>query len=225
MMGARTIGATTLNWNGNPFLVPHLRMLREAGVDQQAVIQGSAPWPNYRHTVEHDGSSAAAVAEGFAVVPAVVNDFCSAIRNQAASTLDCDVALLLDGDMFLAPHDLRRLLDFIRYSDFDLFRMNYRRCCMNYYGFDFRYGARDSHPLTFDAIAVARGLTFSKTTYIEGLNPCVIEWPDFTVHHFTGWKGWPSAEARAAERVRVEAAYVGRVWTPAPAWLQEMIGV
>lgn len=195
----KKIGAIILNWNGEKFIVPHLRMLTQGGVDEFVMIQGTAPWSDYEkeyHLSSKPDNSEALVKDLFPqvkIIPAVENKFSSVLYNQGLEALqDCDLVLRLDYDMFLTKEDWKTFMDILHDDNFQYenVRLDFSRNTINYYG-DFYHGVRNAKE--FDPIAVSPATKFS------GL----LDYPDddmtilsevnghfFTIHHFRGWKGF-----------------------------------
>lgn len=131
-----------------------------------------------------------------------------------------DKVLIFHADVVMEADELAKLLTFIEGSDYDIYKLDMRRCTINYYC-DLDHGLRDC--LDVEPIAVRAGVRFSSGIYQyppERYRTVVIE--GITNHHFTGWKGpasshefvdGPEGAARAAQ-------YGG--WIPAPPGLREI---
>ena len=185
------IGAITCNWNGERFIKAHLKMLSKY-VDRIIVLQGTAPWKDYAS--EYKLSSIADESEliikkefpNIEIYPARVNEFCCDLYNQGQEILekDCDIALRLDVDMFLTDKDFKRLIKFIKEEDFPAYRVDFKKCNINYY-YNFNHGVKDMHG--WDVMALKTKYRYRNLIDVDE-KFYTISWEDFSIHHLKGWK-------------------------------------
>ncbi len=185
----KKIGAITCNWNGERFIVPHLKMM--TGIDRQIVIQGTAPWGDYKDeyglSEKPDDSEKLVKDMGVEVYPACQNKFGPELYNQGLEILkDCDIVLRLDYDMFLTQKDWKRLIEFIRNTKWDCYLLNFNKCTINYYA-DFNHGLQNARE--FDPIAFSPEFRLEKPFKYPYGSHYTIDWDDFLIHHFRGFKG------------------------------------
>jgi hypothetical protein len=191
------VGAVVANWNGDPFLIPHLKMLRAAGVDRIVLSQGPGPWakaalfpPCSAYAKEHDGSRDRAAALGFVEIidNPLSTDFGAHVYNPGLRHLrdDCDMVFRLDSDMFLLPPDAALLVKLVRETDADCVRMDFQASTIDYSG-DFDHGTKAARE--FDPIAVSPQKLFSGLLDYPAVKTMMVSVPNI-VHHFRGWKGF-----------------------------------
>jgi hypothetical protein len=191
----RKVGALCANWNGDPFLIPHLKMLRAAGVDRILVSQGPGPWgkaalypPCPAYAKEHDGSRARAAALPFVEVidNPLSTEFCAEVFNPGLRHLsDCDIVLKLDSDMLMMPADAARFVEYIRGTAFDCYHLDFKVSTIDY-SYDYDHGTKTG--VEFDIMAVAPQRLFTGLLDYPAVHRTTIAMPD-VIHHFRGWKG------------------------------------
>ncbi len=197
-MKKRKIGSITCNWNGERFIVPHLKMLRSYGVEKSIVLQGTAPWADYQ--AEYDISfepdkSEQMIKDSFPEVEihkTWQNVYDSKLYNQGLEILeDCDLVLRLDYDMFLTKKDWKTFIDLLTITNYDLYRLNFSKRTINYY-YDHDHGVMNA--LEEDPIAMSPGgRMINILDYVRSDRPptlYTISDEDFMIHHYRGWKGY-----------------------------------
>lgn len=189
----RKIGSITCNWNGENLIIPHLKMLRSGGIDKSIVLQGTAPWDDYKK--EHGISSKPdrseqLIREKFPeikIYSACQNKYDAKLYNQGFDILsDCDIVLRLDSDMFFTKKDWEIFLIFINSTEFDSYRMNFKRDSINYYmSWDYDHGLRDA--LEFDPLAVNPKHKLQNLVDYPMENCIIMKFSDWACHHLRGW--------------------------------------
>lgn len=194
----RKVGAVCANWNGDPFLIPHLKMLRAAGVDRIVVSQGPGPWgkaalypPCGAYAKGHDGSADRARALPFVEVIAnpLSTEFCAEVYNPGLRHLaaDCDIVLKLDSDMLMLPADAARFVEYIRKTAFDCYHLDFKVSTIDY-SYDFEHGTKTGVEFDIMVVAPQRMLSGDGLLDYPAVHRTSIVMPDI-IHHFRGWKG------------------------------------
>lgn len=209
----RKLGSLTPIYNNEPFIIPHFKMLESYGIDRNVVLLGSRPFPQYH--VEHGYSlkpdkSEELLKKRFPKVEIFPSnysgEFGASLYNQAFPFMrDCDIVLIFDVDMLFTPPDWKKMIDFIRNTDHDCYRMNYCDNSINYY-MDFDHGLKDAKE--FDPRAINPKYDFEQVLEYPHGKQYVMEWESWVCHHFRGWckpksvtKNWPESDyARQAFR-------------------------
>lgn len=203
------IATVTPIWNNEQFLHPHFKMISEL---ENIVILGEKPFPEYADV--YKVSSVPDKSEDILrtefpkvrILKATTNEFGADLLNpgvELAEQLGYDLILKLDADMLLDKTNWRRLIDFL--SDdlpFDVFRLNYRDNTMVYYK-DFEHGApcRIAGPgAGSDIVALSTKNRFIGNLHSDALCENTINWSDFIVHHFVGFK--PSFDVESFAKLR-----------------------
>jgi len=195
----RRIGALTPVWNQELFIKPHYDMLTEAGLDRYVVLMQKGPLPNYQK--EHGYGiypdlSRQIIEEYFPQVeiyegnyPTTI-EFSGGLYNEGLEMMeDCDIVLRLDPDMFWTKKDFTAFIDYIRKTDFDCYRMDFRKNSINYYMTgDFNHGLKDAQEV--DPLGVNPHFKFTGVLDYKVPIPKqkVIDIPDWMCHHFRGWQ-------------------------------------
>lgn len=195
----KKIGAIVLNWNGEKFIYPFMKMITSYGVDKVVMIQGSKPWSDYEAeyglSSEPDNSERI-IREQFPEVeiyPACLDEFGGHLYNQGLRYFEgFDLVLRLDYDMFLTQEDWKKFIDILRADDFDYdnVRLDFARNTINYY-YDFDHGSMNARE--FDPIAISPKHEFSGILDYPDDNMLILskyDGHDFMIHHFRGWKGF-----------------------------------
>lgn len=189
-------------WNQELWIKPHFDMLSK--LDFNLVAIHREPLPSYHR--EHGYSRKADRSEEYlkkyfpdvklieSTYPAHM-DFRAELFNEGLEQLqDYDIVFRLDPDMFWTEKNWEKMLDYIRETDFDAYRMDFAPDSINYYMTgDFDHGLKDAKE--HDILAVNPKKMFEY--YEDQLSVIPLGWPhdndtffkweDFMCHHFRGW--------------------------------------
>jgi hypothetical protein len=250
----RKIGSITPIWNQELWIKPHFEMLSK--LDKNVVVLHERPLPNYFK--EHGYSTKPDLSEELIreMFPNVEiykseypegKEFGADIYNECLKYVqDCDIVFRLDPDMFFEDEVWEDLVNFVRESDFDCYRMNFARDSINYYMTgDFDHGLKDAqemdplainpkYPLETPIITENGESTFYMFQYPHG-NETVINFDDFMCHHFRGWnkpKSTPNPEWKNSDYARTNLVLYGddgdwfsvpeRIKNKIESWLSEL---
>lgn len=195
----KKIGAIVLNWNGQTFIYPFMKMLHQGGVDKIVMIQGSRPWSDYEKEYglsNNPDHSEQIVRDHFPdveIYPATFDEFGAHLYNQGLKHFEgFDLVLRLDYDMFLTKEDWDKFMAILHDDNFQYnnARLDFARNTTNYY-YDFDHGCTNARE--FDPIAVSPKHEFSGILDYPDDNMVILskyDGHDFMVHHFRGWKGF-----------------------------------
>ncbi|MDE2098563.1 MAG: hypothetical protein KGL39_15015 [Patescibacteria group bacterium] len=224
---ARRVGTVTLVRNCENFILPHLNMLK--GADKRVVLYLKQPFKPYTQYYPEQPDRALELAKtvkGVEIVETDIDTYGKDVYNAALDACsDCDIVILLHADNFTL--DFKKLLNYIRSTDFSCYKLNFPKCVISYYH-DFEHGIRDA--LDHDPMAVSpRGRFESVMTYNS---PRTTEIDFLTFHHFVGWKGKASTKewidgvidddsGRNSIKLREQFGD----WTPAPEEIRKMFKV
>lgn len=122
-------------------------------------------------------------------------DFRAELYNEGLALLqDYDIVFRLDPDMFWTKENWDKMIDYIRNTDFNAYRMDFHPDSVNYYMTgDFDHGLKDAWE--HDVLAVNPNYPF-KVIEDEGSiqvlgwpygNDTFFKWDGFICHHFRGW--------------------------------------
>ena len=118
---------------------------------------------------------------------------------------DCDIVFRLDPDMLFTDHDWKLLVDLVRNTKFDAYRMDFKKDSINYYMTgDFNHGLKDAQE--YDPLAVNPNLLFTGVLDYPGESK-IIDIPGFICHHFRGWQKPKSTPSDWADKM-VSKEYV-----------------
>lgn len=201
----RKIGVLEPIWNQEPFIIPHFKMLESYGVDRIVTLIGGRPLPQYY--TEHGYSlipdkSEKLLKKHFPKIEihpsTYTGEFGAPLYNEGLPLMqDCDIVLILDTDMLFTPTDWKKMIEFIRDTNYDCYRLNYSKNSINYY-MDFDHGLKDAKELDPRAINPKNNLEWV-LEYPYGLH-YLMEWENWICHHFRGWnkpktitKDWPNS--------------------------------
>jgi hypothetical protein len=193
----RKIGALYPLWNQELFIKPHLEMLK--GIDRIVVLMQGGPLPNYH--LEHGYSNKPdltreIITTNFPNVeiyesnyPWMSQDFSADLYNEGLRIMqDCDIVLRLDPDMFFLKEDWAEFVDFIRNTNFDCYRIDFRKNSVNYYMTGvFDRGLKDAQEI--DPLGVSPRHMFTGILDYPLENTVVYKERNrkFAFHHFRGW--------------------------------------
>jgi len=112
--------------------------------------------------------------------------------------------------MFFTEKDFTKLITFISLGQYDYYRLNFRTNSINYYVTNrFDRGLKEALEEK-EIIAFNPKVGYS---YAGGGRQFIIEWPDFMLHHFRGWK--KSTTDESIEKYHKEHPEYGD-WVTAP---------
>jgi len=253
-MAKRRIASFTPFWNQELWINPHFDMLSK--LDFNLVAMHREPLPSYHK--EHGYSrkpdrSEELLKKYFPNVKMIESDypasmdFRAELFNEGLALLqDYDIVFRLDPDMFWTAENWDKMLDYIRSTNFDAYRMDFAPDSINYYMTgDFDHGLKDAKE--HDVLAVNPKKPFQ---YIEDEfsvqplawdygNETFFKFPGFMCHHFRGWNkprstpnpGWLEKESTIealAEYGEVKNGYTTwfkcpeEVKEPLAKWYQEL---
>lgn len=188
----RKIGVLEPVWNQKPFVYPHFKQLIEAGVDKIVVLKGKAPLPQYSD--EHgysfiEDNTFKIINKHFPQIEIYDSTyygmFGAPLYNEGLKYVqDMDIVLTLDTDMLFTKKDITHMIDFIRNSNYDCYRLNYVKNSINYYK-DFDHGLMDAREM--DPRAINPQYKYEWVLNYPHGKQYVMEWEGFMCHHFRGW--------------------------------------
>lgn len=202
----KKIGVLEPIWNQEPFILPHFKMLESYGVDKIVVLMAERPLPQY--FTEHGYSLKADRSQELLkkyfpkveIHPSTYSEeFGAPLYNEGLKYVqDCDTVLILDTDMLFTKNNWKKMMDFIKNTDYDCYRLNYIKNSINYY-MDFDHGLMDAKEMDPRAINPKHDLEWV-LDYPHGKQH-LMEWEGWMCHHFRGWdkpksvtKDWPNTE-------------------------------
>lgn len=191
----RRIASITPLWNQQIFVGPHFELLQE--LDYNLVLLQNGVLPSYRdnhgYSMEPDKSEKI-LRTYFPKVEIVQSKYdssqdfkCELYNEGLRQTQDYDIVLRLDPDMIWTKKDFREMIDFMRNTDFDCYRMNFSKDSINYYiTWDYEHGLKDA--AEFDALGVSPKKMFSGIVDYPADNGTIMSFNDgWMCHHFRGW--------------------------------------
>jgi hypothetical protein len=116
------------------------------------------------------------------------HDFRCELYNEGLTLLkDYDIVLRLDPDMLWTEKDFDTMIDYMRTTDFDCYRMNFHKDSINYYTtWDYSHGMKDA--AEFDPLGVSPKKMFTGIVDYSEENNTIMNFGDgWTCHHFRGW--------------------------------------
>ena len=181
------IAAVTIVRDSEKFIIPHLKMY--TGVDRNIVLFLESPIEGgaVGHSDKPDSSLdlIAKYCPEVEVFKTKTSKWGAGLFNEALRLAsDCDKVVTLHADVVMNQTNWKMLLEYLKMTDYDVYKMDMPKCTINYY-YDFEHGARNC--LDVEPIAAKSSVryyyfyTCSEDTKID-----TIDW--LTVHHFTGWK-------------------------------------
>src|ERR1035437_2832785 len=205
------IASVTLVRDHEKVVIPHLKMCK--GVDRNIVLFLNKPISG--GSVGHSDKPDRSLELIKKYCPEVeifytdISNWNSNLFNHALGLAnDCDKVVTLHADTVLNDKDWQILLTFLKETDYDVYKLNMPKCTINYY-YDFEHGARNC--LDVEPIAAKSTTRYSNLyTYPPEAKVYTIDWPDFTVHHYTGWK------LPATTKEWMEENKNWQKWTPCP---------
>lgn len=214
------INAVTLVRDSEKFIVPHLNMYR--GVDRNIALfipqklNGGASG----HSEERDGSLELIKKHcpTVEIHETQETQWGASIFNYAASLADDGgKTIMFHADVVLAPKDWDWMLNLMKTTDFDVYKLDMRRCTINYYN-DFSRGVRDC--LDVEPVAYRSDVRFSGIYNFPAEKKVhIIDDPSFTVHHFCGWKGIFAKKEWAENKIPSESGVYEKDLKPKSGWL------
>jgi hypothetical protein len=178
----RKIGSITPLWNQELFIKPHFEML--SSLDRNLVLLQNQPLPSYHN--EHGYSIKKDLSEeilhsqfpNVKIVPAMYPpelDFAAGLYNEGLAQMqDMDIVLRLDPDMLFTKRDWDNFIDYIRNTDFDCYKMDFKNDSINYYMTgDFEHGLKDAQE--FDPLAVDPKKFFTGVLDYPAVNSTIIK--------------------------------------------------
>jgi len=194
----RRIGAITPVWNQQAFIKPHFEMLKQ--LDKHVVMFQPGPLGQYQkeHGIgEKPDKSFSIIRKLFPEVTIKYSkghdEFSHQLYNEILPHVqDCDIVFRLDVDMFFLQKDWDKLLNFIRSTEYDCYRVNFATHSPNYY-VDYDHGVMDAlerDPIAFNP---KLPLIWDGTLSYPSYNQTTIgydapgSWKDWRMHHLRGW--------------------------------------
>lgn len=219
----RRIGSITPIWNQELWIKPHFEMLSK--LDKNVVVLCDKPLPNYHK--EHGYSTEPDLSEEILrkkfpnveiynmTVPDGV-EFGAWLYNECLPYVqDCDIVFRLDPDMFFEDSVWEHMLEYIRNTNYDCYRMDFAPDSVNYYMTgDFDHGLKDAQEhdmLAFNPHYPLVSLPDGTLGYPHG-NDTFFKFPGFFCHHFRGWnkpKSTPNPEWKNSDFARTALALFG----------------
>ena len=141
----------------------------------------------------------------------------SPIFNEMIKFAEDDKVIMLHADVVLDKENFKKLTDFVESTDYDIYKVDMKKCWINYYG-DLDHGLRDC--LDCEPVAV-KGTTRFRNFYdrLIGEKEVVIDF--ITGYHFTGFKGkFVGDWNKSAEAEELAQIYGG--WIKAPQEIKDM---
>lgn len=189
MKNRKRIASITSYWNEKKFLIPHFKMI--SSLDKNIILKATIPWKGYAK--EFNYPTISEPIDSFkryfpkVEIYETEHEFGAELYNQGLEILkDYDIVFRLDTDMFFTKRDWKKLIDFIQGSDYECYKLNFKKHSINYY-YDFDHGVMDA--LEVDPLAVSPKKRYSGLLDYDSKG-ITIDWEDFILHHFKGWKGY-----------------------------------
>jgi len=177
----------------NELYIPYFKNLTSA-IERNIVIIGDKIWNGYEECFKNPlevEPSIELIKKEFPQVEFYETEHINGAElwNQGLEILkDYDTVLIWAADVFLTKKDWKTLIDFIKNTNYECYKLNHPKCVISYY-YDFEHGAKSN--LEYDAIAIDPRKRFSGILDFGG-KTYTIEWDNFIMHHFRGWKGFQS---------------------------------
>lgn len=235
----RRIGTITPVWNQELFIKPHFEMLSK--LDKNVVLLAKQPLPDYRDQHGYDTRpdlSEHILRTQFPNVKIYESTYngpfgCELYNEGLKYVQDCDIVLRLDVDMLFTDKMWKWFIDYIRFSTYDSYRVDFNKNTINYYiTGDYSHGLKDAQE--FDVLGFNPKIPFEPVLNYPMENCHVFEKPadEIIFHHFRGWnkpksvpKDW--YKTKVAKQAWKES---GKKWHTLPAelrlqmntWLSEL---
>lgn len=196
----RKIGAITPLWNQELFLGPHFRMLSE--LDKHVAMFQPGPLGQYQeeHGIgEEPDRTFSLVRKLFPEVEIKYSkghkEFSHRLYNEILPHVqDMDIVFRLDVDMLFTDKDWSQLLQYIRSTNFDVYRVNFTTNSPNYYiTGDYDHGVMDAleeDPIAFNPKSplIWSGRLDYPSDHQVTIEPDLYGgWGRWRMHHFRGW--------------------------------------
>jgi hypothetical protein len=236
---SRKIGSITPIWNQGLWIKPHFEML--SSLDKNVVLMHKRPLPNYHkehgYSIEPDNSEELLrkefpKVEIYEAIYPEGQEFGPDIYNEGLKYLqDCDIVFRLDPDMFFEDQAWKDLLDYIRNTTYDCYKMDFANDSMNYYMTgDFDHGLKDAKEMDPLAFNPKNRLIWGEHGFdCNTENSTIIKFPGFFCHHFRGWnkpKSTPNPEWKNSDYARIALQLYGDngAWYTCPQSIRDKIG-
>ena len=183
------IAAVTIVRDSEKFIIPHLKMYK--GVDRNIVLFPTKPITGGANGHSDNPDNSLALIEKYCpeveVFKTDISTWGAELFNKALELAsDCDKVVTLHADVILTDDNWNKLLNFLKITDYDVYKADMTKCWINYYH-DFEHGARNC--LDIEPIAAKSTVRYANFyTVPQQTKVYTIDWPFFTAHHFTGWK-------------------------------------
>lgn len=230
------IASITPIYSAEPFVRGHFNMLKD--LDINIVLDGQIPFKDYLAAgiyKQQKDNAINIIKEEYKHVHVIPHNFeylCGDLFNLGlnyAKTLGADVIIKLDPDMFLTKKDWDLLINKIKAGDYDKMTLDFRKCTVvyktvwsNYPKLDFKHGVScdvfDVGNDTLVAKTEQRFVQDDQRIYTTGNRDVLIDWDDFVIHHFSGFK--PNCDENELKRIETLTRFNG--WVDCP---QEIINM
>lgn len=195
----RKVGALTPIWNQELFIKPHYDMLKKAGLDRYVVLMQPGPLPQYykEHGYAKKSDLSKTILEDYFPEIEVYDsnfpsteEFSCGLYNEGLEMMqDCDIVLRLDPDMFWTEKDFKAFIDYIRSTEYNCYRMDFRKQSINYYMTgDFSHGLKDAQEIDPLAVNPKHFFTGILDYEVPIAEQRVMDIPGWMCHHFRGWQ-------------------------------------
>ena len=221
------LSTVTLIRDSKKFILPHFKMyegLKNFGLLVDNSIIGGA--------IGHDkpDNSESLVKKFFpdtVISHTGKNVWGSDIFNEMISLVDCTApgskVIMLHADVVLDKKNFKLLKDFILETDYDIYKVDMRKCWINYY-VDLDHGTRDC--LDTEPVAVKSTTRFRNFyDHLIGEKEVIIDF--ITGHHFCGWKGDGIKSPLTKDWFSSPAAHAAAPngWTSSPQEIKDMFSL
>lgn len=202
---------------------------QNAVFDENIVLMGRKPFKDYLAagmvTEERDNTEKI-LREEFPHVKIYYHEFdyySGGLFNmgmQIAEDLGCEVVYKSEPDMFMTKKDLDFFLEKIKTMDYRVLLLYFKKCTTAYW-IDFEHGVPQSlWEVGNDPFVIKAGNRFVESgtqIRIEG-DSQIIDWDDFTIHHFSGFKSMYDTDTLKV----IESIPNFKEWLTAPQEIQDM---
>lgn len=190
----RKIASFSPIWSQETFIGPHFELLKK--LDHNLVSLQNGVLPSYREHgyLEKPDKSEEILHKYFPKVEIIQSkndsskDFGCELYNEGLRMLqDYDIVLRLDPDMIWTEKDFDTMINYMRTTNFDCYRMNFAKDSINYYmTWDYEHGLKNAQE--FDPLAVSPKNMFTGIIDYTQENNTVMNFGDgWMCHHFRGW--------------------------------------
>lgn len=133
---------------------------------------------------------------------------------------DFDIVFRLDPDMFFTDKDWGRLIEYVRTTDFDCYRMDFKTQSINYYVTnEYTWGLRDAKET--DLLALDPRQQLMPVLSYPSKKDCTIPLEDWICHHFRGWN--KTSVTASFPKEHQELADMCGGWVSCPLEIQEKL--